>query len=405
MKKLLQVLFACCLLIFLFQPAKIVQASTADAGQDFIFVIDGSYSMNTNDPQKHIFELMRSMSSLSEGTANRIGYVIYNDSIIKDQELKKIANEQETAQMLAGVTSLTRIKGTDIGLGMKTANRILKESDYEPSHTAMIVLSDGDVEVDAANPNRTQQDADKDVQAVVENADYPIYTVQYSEVARQNQAPMNTWGAKTGGANYSATTVQELSQRATDIYNRQAKMSLTEKKEKQVVQPKMIQKKATQEKAGFPVWLIIAASILILAVICYYIWRFIKRAQAKKRSTYFHDALEGYFMKTPTGEDIPIQNWNASMFHDQSKVTLFDLLQSNPMQTYMQASKHVKISISTHNHLEITNKSADIEVIQNGQPVAKKKPCRLKSSESLYLIFHESGVEIELRIRKASYKG
>lgn len=473
----------CCLVAFFFQPAKIVQASTENEGQDFIFVVDGSYSMNTNDPQKHIFELMRYMTSLSEGTSNRIGYVIYNDSIIKDQELKQIANTKEKEQMMTELTRLTRIKGTDIGIGLKTANRILKEGHYNPNRTALIVLSDGDVDVSANNPNRTQADANRDVQAVVEKADYPIYTVQYSEIETRNKAPMNTWGVETGGKSYSATTVQQLIHDATDIYSRQTKMALektsiaakktandtfeleipvrapkNEKiteiivtlqdsaritnitlpddgknislrrsnatsiitidnpktsgykityktKDNKPVEYQTIRKVTPQKALKFPIWPIIIAISLLLAVVLYYVWRLIQRVQIKKRNTYFHDALEGYFMKTPSDEDIPIQNWNATMFIGQGKVTLFDLLKGNPMQTQMQTSKHIYVAIGMHNQLEITTKSTRIEVIQNRQTIPNKKTCQLKAGESLYLIFHESGIELELRVRKVSYKG
>ncbi|MBC2020475.1 VWA domain-containing protein [Listeria booriae] len=484
MKKLLQILFVCSIVSFLFfHPIKSVDANAADTGQDFIFVIDGSYSMDTSDPQKHIFELIRYMATLSTGTENRIGYVVYNDSVIKEQGLKKIDTEKENAQMMAGLTSLTRIKGTDVGLGMKTAKRILQEGHYQANHTAMIILSDGDIDVDTANPNRTQTDTNEDINQIVTTADYPIYTIQYSEEKVHNQAPMNTWGAKTDGKNYSATSVQQLIQDATDIYSRQTKMALqkdsiaAEKKTNNTFEltvpvkapknevvteiiltlqdnaritnivlpsdkeditmqksnttaiitinsPKVSQYKITyQTKDNKPVqyqtitqtgpqkessvskWLIVIAGILILAFLIYTIWRFARRIQTKKQTTYFHDSLEGYFMKTPENEEIPIQNWNASLFYNQAKVTLFDLLQGTPVQMQMQASKQIWIRVGTHNHLQITNKSANVKMIRNGQPVPNRKVCLLKASESLYLIFQESGIEIELRIRKASHRG
>lgn len=217
MKRILKFYVICAILISLFSNREMVSAEAAEVPMDFIFVIDHSNSMKKNDPNKYVFNVLERIALLDQGGINRIGYVVYNDSIIKDKGLTASFDSQGE---VAALKSLTITNGTDVGLGMKTAHRLLAEQKYQKGRTAMILLSDGDVEVSKGNPNRSQASCDQDIREVLENADYPIYTIQYSEVGKGAQAPMNSWGAATGGKDYAAATPEQLQTIADEIYEK-----------------------------------------------------------------------------------------------------------------------------------------------------------------------------------------
>ena len=50
-----------------------------------MFVIDSSFSMGINDPDGMVFEAVKYVAALSEGTQDRIGFVIFTCSIVVEQ--------------------------------------------------------------------------------------------------------------------------------------------------------------------------------------------------------------------------------------------------------------------------------------------------------------------------------
>ncbi|MCB5954249.1 vWA domain-containing protein [Enterococcus sp. CWB-B31] len=208
------------------------------SGQDILFVVDISYSMAAHDPGKHVFEAVQTMASISSKENDRMGYILYNDSIVKDQQLTKIQGEGMLAQWQNVFAGITPIKGTDVGLGLKTAQRIMKISQARKDRSMIILLSDGDTEADSGNPNRLQEDIDRDVRNALDALESPLYIIQYSELEYRNKEPMNQWAEQTGGQSYTAQNQQELKQIVTDIYNHQTTVSAkidqeNEKKQKE----------------------------------------------------------------------------------------------------------------------------------------------------------------------------
>lgn len=473
------------LLISFFFPMVKANAENRD-GQDILFVIDTSYSMGYNDPQNHIYDAIQTLGSISMESDNRIGYVLYNDSIVKSKKLGEIKNQAELDQMLNDLRSTVSIKGTDVGLGLKIGQQLLESSDARKNHTMVILLSDGDTETDTANPNRTQAAVDQDVESVLSTLSYPLYSIQYSEPELRNKEPMNQWPARTGGKTYSARNQSELIDAVLDIYSTQTKMAQTKdtidrenEKEKTftltIPVPPKTEKQQTKElivtmtapvniknltydevaemsvsksndqiiikienpkKAEYqlsyqtennepvktttltkmedipveepkpdpmlPYYIAIGLGVFLAVVIIGIIlWRNKNKEKTVKdnQNYFFADSLECCFTKTPNNEEIPIQNWSASIFQRKKSITLYDLLQTESIRNQMPESKKVQFRVGANNSLDMKIKGK-VQGIQQGRDIPKNVWVELNLQRGAYLIFSEDHLEMDLHIRK-----
>ena len=193
----------------------------AEDGVDIMIVIDKSLSMNHHDPNIETLEATHHILNLSLGTGNRVGFVVFNDTIVAYQGLRVIETLDDIDEMMAELRGLRISRGTDIGLGLQTARRQLILDHYRDGRTAMIFLSDGDHEFEEfilQNPNRNQDDVMADVEDVLTTISYPIFTIQYSFRQYLDRAPKNEWGPRTGGANFNAMTPDEMTHSVEEIY-------------------------------------------------------------------------------------------------------------------------------------------------------------------------------------------
>lgn len=202
-----------------------------DTGVDIMFVIDHSLSMQVNDPNGMLYEVIKYIATLSEGSQNRMGYVIFNCGIIVGQELQRVHDATEIHEVMERMQRTPAIYGTDVGLALKTAHELLINSSYRPGYTALILLSDGDTVLDVVNQVRSQEEVERDWEEVLEAVTFPIFTIQYSELGEtieesyRHTGVMNDWGPRTGGRNYDAVNFQQLLEAITDIYSQLARLS------------------------------------------------------------------------------------------------------------------------------------------------------------------------------------
>ncbi|GAB2022996.1 hypothetical protein RyT2_20700 [Pseudolactococcus yaeyamensis] len=487
MKKVKKILYLLSLgLLFCFATS--VKASE-EIGQDVMLVVDASYSMQSNDPNHNIYDAIQYIASISVGNNNRFGYVLYNDSIIRDQGLQKVTNQSEIDGLINSLKTIEPIKGTDVGLGLKTGQRLLNLGGNKDNHTMMIVLSDGDVETDATNPNRSQQAVEDDFNQVVDTAGIPIYVIQYSEVEHRDKAPMNTWSDRTGAKHYTAENRDQLLAAIMDIYSHQTKMSFekdslkSEKSKESTTYTLTIPTKKTETKrvkeiivtmqadsaikemgynsedgltvkesnhqaiikitnpkkesyqltykteSNHPVitttltkmtdipkpkpkvnwWLLLGLLVggigigVIFGILVMNKKKVVTNPEIASEPVnyFFTDSLECCFIKTPDEEEIPIQNWSATIFMRSKRMSLYDLLVDEKIREKMPDSKKVLFRVGRNNTLEMRLKGS-VEGIQQGREIPTGVWTTLSLQKSAYLIFIADVLELEVHIRKTS---
>ena len=479
-------------LLFKSQPVR-----AEEEGLDVVLVIDASYSMAFHDPDKSVYDAIRTVAEMSLGSSDRIGYVLYNDSIVKDRELTGVTTQQEIEGWMQEVNGVTSVKGTDVGLGLKTAQRMLKAGNTKKDHGMILLISDGDTESDTANPNRTQEAVNADVESVLKSSEAPIYFIQFSQLEYRNKEPMNQWSARTGGQSHSVQSREELltvvtqcvnseKERLPDtttkatgeleeeqftlsipvqhsddqqvkelvvtmtseslikevIYEETTDMTIQQndnqvivtitnpKKESYLLkyqtennQPvststytKMADLPKTNTAASpssktlirillWGVGLLIAGSVigLVLGLFKRKTVPLLPTKEAEDRD-YFTDSLEGCFVETPNGQDIPIQNWPASLFQSHSPITMYELLTGMDIDADLSSAKRISFRIGKQNTLQMKLKSG-VKGLQQAQNVPAGTWVTLSVNQGAYLILKENELELDIHIRKKSHRG
>ena len=179
-------------------------------GHDIMFVIDVTLSMRYNDPHRDILAAVEYVAELSAGTRNRIGFVVFNDTIVAYRNLQELDSANQVDAMMEQLRQIQIARGTDTGLGLQMTRRLLRESNYREGRTAVIILSDGDTEYEIYNPNRSQADVDRDIEDFLTDVGVPVYTIQYRIGGPRYQPPKEAWGERTGGDNYHVASLEQL---------------------------------------------------------------------------------------------------------------------------------------------------------------------------------------------------
>lgn len=189
-------------------------------GTDIIFVIDSSFSMNTSDKDKISTEMVTLFTDISSTTNDRIGFVAFNDNITCYTPLTELTNEagkQNLKKMLEAIECFGR---TDTGLGLKKAMELLQNTD--PNQKSIIVLlTDGEVDINPASVQRNAADSLHDIRVVVDQAaakNIPIYTVGMGE-SKSGLAFLEDISRKTKATSYVVKGQNELSEVVMGIFS------------------------------------------------------------------------------------------------------------------------------------------------------------------------------------------
>ena len=415
------------MMLILILPIQADAATTEFApGVDIMFVIDSSFSMGINDPDGMVFEAVKYVAALSEGTQNRIGFVIFTCSIVVEQGLRKIYDAQEIQEVMRELQAAPFVHGTDVGLGMGRAKELLTLDNYREGFTAMIILSDGDTVLEVDNPRRSQAEVEEEWEYVLENVSYPIFTIQYSELGDsiadgyRHSGEMDDWGPRTGGRNFDATHPLQLIEAISCIYEELTGLTLDitdvdgrfeiiiaspEDIDEEQIEAEELEEEAEEEVAeplltGAQIAILVGsiiAGILIILLVIYSI----RQHQHKKKYQYFKGSLECYFMVIPdASKEVPIQSWSAAVIAGKNKGNLYELLKNIPLLDKMPEAKKVFVEIGQNNSILITNQ-AGVTCYRDGRE-AKEKKISLHSGEGLYMVFQKGTLELELRVRKGS---
>ena len=183
---------------------------TADA-LDVMFVIDTSYSMNDTDKDKISMEMLKLFTDISYSKRTRIGFVAYNDNIEAYAPLMEVSSGKGKEEFKKSLDAIGRTGRTDIGLGLRKGWELL--SPASPGRQSMIILlTDGEIDVDSSKNQRTAADSRNDVSDVVHQAaakGIPIYTIAMGRNG-VDLPLLEGISRMTGAANYVADIPQDL---------------------------------------------------------------------------------------------------------------------------------------------------------------------------------------------------
>ncbi|GAB6927355.1 hypothetical protein JCM10914A_13380 [Paenibacillus sp. JCM 10914] len=187
---------------------------------DAVLVMDASNSMKNSDPDRVSNEAMKMFIDMLSTTGDKVGVVSYTDRIQREKALLEIQSEADKKSLKEFIDQLDRGPYTDISVGLDEAVKVLKQG-MDPAHAPMIVvLADGNNELDP-NTGKTNQQASEQLKAAVDEAKgsgIPIYTIGLNADGKLNKEALADLADQTGGKSFTTSSADELPQILSEIF-------------------------------------------------------------------------------------------------------------------------------------------------------------------------------------------
>ncbi|PGV51551.1 VWA domain-containing protein [Bacillus sp. AFS037270] len=193
-----------------------------------MLVVDVSNSMKDSDPNNISKEAMKMFIDMSSLEGDKIGVVAYSDEVMREKALVKIGSEQEKKELKSFIDSLEKYTYTDLSTGVSEAIRMLGSS-HEKNFTPLIVLlADGNNELNPRK-SKTISQANQELQSAVSQAKakgYPIYTIGLNADGKLNKEVLTNVADSTNGKFFEATSAEQLPKILSEIFARHFKLKI-----------------------------------------------------------------------------------------------------------------------------------------------------------------------------------
>lgn len=215
-------LMAAMLLILTWSGGTMPQAVAASQGSkiDAVLVMDASNSMKNSDPERISSEAMKMFIDMLATTGDKVGVVSYTDRIQREKALLEIQSEADKTDLKEFIDQLDRGPYTDISVGLDEAVKVLKQG-MDPAHAPMIVvLADGNNDLDPNTGKTSQEASDQLDQAVKEakGSGIPIYTIGLNADGKLNKETLAELANQTGGKSFTTSSADDLPQILSEIF-------------------------------------------------------------------------------------------------------------------------------------------------------------------------------------------
>ena len=183
---------------------------------DIMFVIDYSNSMNANDKDGIALQMLEACIDTFYTKKIKVGFVAYNDRILSYSKPVSIKTKNSREKLKTQISSVTRSGSTDIGLALKKAEELLKESqDSQSGNKAqkrkahIILLSDGEPDLTYSRTGRTikqcYDDMDEAAQSFKSDS-IKLNSIAFGSNFGGETSVLSELSEKTNGSMYTAET-------------------------------------------------------------------------------------------------------------------------------------------------------------------------------------------------------
>ncbi|WP_397386266.1 VWA domain-containing protein [Paenibacillus sp. VCA1] len=136
-------------------------------------------------------------------------------------------------------------------------------------------------------------------------------------------------------------------------------------------------------------WSLAGAALLLVLGTALYFWLRPKPALTGK--------LEGYFLATASGSEIPVKYWPLTSFAKR-KVSLMELFQSLDVNEPLPEAEHIVFTAAKNGRL-IVKHTTRCALVRNRTPLKANKKEILEYNDKLYITFEDGITEIEIRYK------
>ncbi|WP_066065321.1 vWA domain-containing protein [Neobacillus soli] len=193
-----------------------------------MLVVDVSNSMKSSDPHNISNEAMKMFIDMASLNGDKIGAIAYSDEVMREKALVKIRSEQDKKDLKEFIDSVGKYTYTDLSTGVKEAIKVL-DSSHEPDYFPLIVLlADGNNELDPKKAKTVKQ-ADSDLEKAVADAKakgYPIYTIGLNADGKLNKDVLTNVARSTNGKFFEASSADKLPAILSEIFANHLKLKI-----------------------------------------------------------------------------------------------------------------------------------------------------------------------------------
>lgn len=164
--------------------------------------IDVSGSMKKTDANRHSIELIKLFMDICNET-DYLSVTAYNDQIVYHSGLVSMGNSEGKNKLIEELDALQFRGETDNGLGLLKATQAITDAGLDYDNAFIIMVSDGNTDLENSKTNRTTADSDADMERSAELAienDIMINVVSYTNAYNQDTGLLSVVSASTGGS-------------------------------------------------------------------------------------------------------------------------------------------------------------------------------------------------------------
>ncbi|MBS4213105.1 vWA domain-containing protein [Neobacillus rhizophilus] len=185
-----------------------------------VLVVDVSKSMLSSDPNGLSNEAMKMFVDMSSIKGDKIGVIAYGNDVESKKDLTRIQTEADKQAIKGFIDSLGKYNNTDISVGVAEALKFLDtghESGYIP---LIVVLADGNNDLDKTKPKTNQQADEQLAQSVVDAKakGYPIYVIGLNADGKLNKQLLQNIAAGTNGKFFETNNAADLPGILSEIF-------------------------------------------------------------------------------------------------------------------------------------------------------------------------------------------
>ncbi|MBU8914772.1 VWA domain-containing protein [Bacillus sp. FJAT-29953] len=193
-----------------------------------VLVVDVSKSMLSSDPNGLSNEAMKMFVDMSSIKGDKIGVIAYGNDVESKKDLTRIQTEADKQAIKGFIDSLGKYNNTDISVGVAEALKFLDtghESGYIP---LIVVLADGNNDLDKTKPKTNQQADEQLAQSVVDAKakGYPIYVIGLNADGKLNKQLLQNIAAGTNGKFFETNNAADLPGILSEIFADHLKLKM-----------------------------------------------------------------------------------------------------------------------------------------------------------------------------------
>lgn len=213
--KILKIILPIFILVLVLTTQITTYADIANTEKNrIVFVIDASGSMNSNDPDRLVNEIVKMFIDASHSGKTEVGLVVFNDTIVKSYPISPIATEEQRDSLKYAVDNIIIRGSTDIGLALHYAMNMFATTQIkDEARLAVILFSDGETDLRHTRTGRTMEDSIADEQAAFalsKEMNIPIFSVALSRAGPLNIEYLETISEITNGRTYKISTIDNV---------------------------------------------------------------------------------------------------------------------------------------------------------------------------------------------------